>query len=360
MKKLIVIFLLLWLPSTVQAMNTSATCAIVMDQNSNRIIYAKNIHQVRSVASISKIMTAILALESGKIEDKVTIGDEILKAYGSAVYLQVGETLTLKDLVYGLMLRSGNDAALAIATYVSGNVDSFVKLMNQKAVEIGMKNTTFHNPHGLDEEEGNLSTAYDMAILTSYAMKNDQYKKIVSTKKYTLKTDKNHYVWKNKNKLLNTYQYTTGGKTGFTEIAKRTLVSTASKENTDLIIVTLNDGNDFLDHKNLYEEVFSHYRTYTVLEKGNIEIPLEEYYKEDTIYIKHDYKMMLSETEKGNIILKYELEKKRDYKSGDPIGIVKVMLDDQKFYEDTLYVEKNEMESDISLWKKIKRWLKHL
>lgn len=358
MKKVIVVFVLgLLFINTARAMDTSASCAIVMDQNSNRIIYSKNIHKVRSVASISKIMTAILAVESGKLDEKVTVGDEILKAYGSAVYLTVGETLTLRDLVYGLMLRSGNDAALAIATYVSGNVENFVEDMNKKAVQIGMKNTTFHNPHGLDEESGNMSTAYDMAILTSYAMKNEDYKKIVGTKKYTLKTNKNNYLWKNKNKLLNTYQYTTGGKTGFTEIAKRTLVSTASKDNTDLVVVTLNDGNDFDDHKNLYEEAFSSYRTYTVLEKGSLNIPGEDYYRDADIYLKNDYKMMLRDDEKGNIILKYELEKKRNYKSGDPIGTVKVMLDDKEFYKDTLYVNKKKISVKKSFWDKIIGWV---
>lgn len=361
MKKLIVVLVSYLLFShSVFAMDTSATSAIVMDQNSNRIIYSKNIHDVRSVASISKIMTGILAVESGKLDDKVTVGEEILKAYGSAVYLQVGETLTLRDLVYGLMLRSGNDAALAIATYVSGDVETFVEKMNQKAKQIGMKNTTFHNPHGLDEEDGNMSTAYDMAILTSYAMKNEDYKKIVSTKKYTLKTDKNNYVWKNKNKLLNTYQYTTGGKTGFTEIAKRTLVSTASKDNTDLIVVTLNDGNDFEDHKNLYEEAFNTYRTYTLLEKGKVSIPGENYYQDADIYLKDDYKMMLAQNEKGNIILKYELEKKRNYKSGDPVGVVKVMLDDKNFHEATLYVEKRKIKPHVSIWDRIGRWFKKI
>jgi len=255
---------------------------------------------------------------------------------------------------------NARDAALAIAKYVGGSVDEFVEMMNDKAIQIGMKNTTFHNPHGLDEDEGNFSTAYDMAILTSYAMKDETYKKIVGTKKYVLKTDKNTYSWKNKNKLLNTYQYTTGGKTGFTEIAKRTLVSTASKDNTDLVIVTLNDGNDFNDHKALYEDAFSNYRTYTVLEKGSVEIPGETYYQNHNIYLKNDYKMMLASNEKGNIILKYELEKKRTFKSGDPIGIVKVMLDDKVFYEDSLYIEKKEITSDISFLEKIKRWFKNL
>ena len=125
--------ILILLPFKVCAIDTSARCAILMDQDSNRVLYAKNIHEVRSVASISKIMTAIVAIESGKLDDIVEVNEEILKAYGSAIYIKVGEKLTLRDLVYGLMLRSGNDAALAIANYVSEDTDSFVKLMNDKA-----------------------------------------------------------------------------------------------------------------------------------------------------------------------------------------------------------------------------------
>lgn len=265
MKKYLLIFMILVLipMMNVKAISTSATSAILMDQDSGRILYSENIHEVRSIASISKIMTGILAVESGKLDETVTVGDEILKAYGSGIYIKQGEKISLRDLVYGLMLRSGNDAALAIADYVGGSVDKFVALMNEKAKEIGMKNTTFHNPSGLDEEEevGNYSTAYDMAILMSYAMKNEDFKKIVGTKKYTLKTNKNHYIWYNKNKLLQTYQYATGGKTGFTKKARRTLVSTATKGNVNLIAVTLNDGNDFQDHENLHEYGFDNFQS---------------------------------------------------------------------------------------------------
>ena len=194
MKKLLFLILLL-IPLNVKAYQTYATSAILMDMDSNNVIYAKDVHNVRSVASISKIMTAIVAIENDNIKDVVTIGDEISTAYGSGIYIKQGEQLTLEDLLYGLMLRSGNDAALAIAKYVGKDIDNFVLMMNNKAKEIGMINTTFNNPHGLDINGGNLSTAYDMAILTSYAMKNEEYKKIVSTKKYTLKTNMNYYSW---------------------------------------------------------------------------------------------------------------------------------------------------------------------
>ena len=307
MKKLVFLLIVLLIPIKINAIEISATSAILMDMDNNRILYSKNIHKVRSIASISKIMTAVLAIESGKLDDTVIINESINKAYGSAIYIKVGEKLTLRDLVYGLMLRSGNDAALAIADYVGK--DNFIEMMNNKASEIGMKNTTFNNPHGLDEEQGNYSTAYDMAILTSYAMKLDEYKKIVSTKEYTLKTNKNTYLWKNKNKLLSLYKYATGGKTGYTKIAKRTLVTTASKDNINLVAVTLNDGNDFQAHQDLFEYAFNNYKKYSILEKGIINIYDEKYYSGYSFYIKNDYSYLVSNDEKGSITLKFELEK---------------------------------------------------
>lgn len=354
MKKILLGLLLFFLPFQVSAYSTSATSAILMDQDSGRIIYSNNIHNVRSVASISKIMTGILAVESGKLDSMVTIDDVILKAYGSAIYLQVGEEISLRDLVYGLMLRSGNDAALAIAQFVSGSVDDFVVLMNQKAKEIGMKNTTFHNPSGLDQEKGNYSTAYDMALLTSYAMKNDTYSKIVGTKKHTVKTNKNNYLWNNKNKLLRTYQYTTGGKTGFTEIAKRTLVSTASKNGLNFVVVTLNDGNDFLDHKNLYEEAFASLKSYELLKKGTIEILNEKYYEGYDFSIKEGFKYPMYEEEKDSILLSIKLEKKREYKNGDQVGTVMVQMGDKKLYQTDIFLK--EKVSKKSWFDRIKEW----
>ena len=212
MKKVFLIILLLitFIPN-IQAYTTSATSSILIDATSNRIIHANNVHKIRSVASISKIMTAIIAIESNKLNDTVKIGKEIESSYGSGIYIKEGEEISLKDLVYGLMLRSGNDAALAISTYVSGSEEEFVKEMNKKAKTIGMKNTTFNNSSGLDQKEGNYSTAYDMAILMSYAMKNKIFREITKTKNYKVKTNLNYYNWTNKNKLLSLYKYTTGG-----------------------------------------------------------------------------------------------------------------------------------------------------
>ena len=347
MKKILVILLIL-IPIKIKAFDTSATSAILMDLDSNRILYSKNIHEIRSVASISKIMTAIIAIESNKLDDIVTIGDEIDSAYGSAIYIKKQEQIKLIDLVYGLMLRSGNDAANAIAKYVGNDIEKFVKKMNEKAQEIGMKNTTFNNPSGLDEEKANFSTAYDMAILTSYAMKNDIYKKIVSTKKHVVKTNENTYIWYNKHKLINSYKYATGGKTGYTKEAKRTLVTTASHNNLNLVAVTLNDGNDFTDHKNLFEEAFNNYYSYKILKEGKINIIDENYYKED-FYIKNNFSYPLLKDEKNNIYLKIELEKKQA-KDDENVGKIYVKNGEKTIYETDVYI-KNKISSKKKWWK---------
>lgn len=362
MKKVVIIglMIILLIPFSVSAIETSARSAILMDTDSNRIMYAKNIDEVRSVASISKIMTGILACESGKLDDTIVIGDEILDAYGSAIYIKVGEKIKLRDLVYGLMLRSGNDAALAIAKYVGGDVDNFVKLMNEKAKKIGMKNTIFNNPSGLDENGGNLSTAYDMAILMSYAVKNVEFKTIVGTKKHSVKTNMNVYSWTNKNKLLGSYKYATGGKTGYTEIAKRTLVTTASKDNLNLVVVTLNDGNDFSDHKSLHEYGFNTYDSYNILQKGNINIYDDNYYKKGELYINNGYAYPLLDKEKEMIRLKFEIERKDDVQDGDKVGIVKIYFADKELYKDDVYFGEIKSSKKLGFFDSIWKWIKNL
>ncbi len=356
MKKYIVFFMLLLVLPIIQvkAISTSATSAILMDQDSGRILYSEDIHNVRSIASISKIMTGILAVESGKLDKTVKVGDEILKAYGSGIYIKIGEKIKLRDLVYGLMLRSGNDAAVAIATFVSGSVEEFVKEMNNKAAEIGMKHTTFNNPSGLDEDKGNYSCAYDMALLTSYAMNNEEYSKIVGTKIHTVKTNKNTYVWHNKHKLLNNYEYTTGGKTGYTQIAKRTLVTTATKNNLNLVVVTLNDGNDFTDHVNLFEYGFENYENKLILKKGNLDIKDEKYYKNYDLYIKNDIRYPITKNEKKLLKIKYSLQKKYNNKN-NIVGNVILYLDDEEVLRENIFIkekkeEKKEKKGWFNLW----------
>lgn len=353
MKKLIIICIMLLIPINIKALETSATSAILVDTDSGRILYSKDIHNKRSIASISKIMTAILAIESNKLDDIVIIGDEIDKAYGSGIYIKKGEHISLENLVYGLMLRSGNDAALAISNYVGGSTEEFVNQMNKKANELGMKNTLFRNPSGLDEEDGgNISTAYDMSLLISYAIKNEKFKEITGTKNHKVETDKNIYTWTNKNKLLFAYKNTTGGKTGYTVKARRTLVTTASKDNLNLAVVTLNDGNDFQDHKDLFEYGFNNYTNYQILKKGKLDIPETNNIE---YYIENDYTYPLLETETENIMLKYKLEKNPTETGGK----IEVYLGDRILHIEPIHIKEKEIKQKKSLLQKIKELFKN-
>jgi len=318
-------------------MYVSAQSAILMEQDSGRVIFEKDAYTQRRIASITKIMTAILAIESGKLDKTVTVSSTAIKTEGSSIYLQEGEKIKLEDLVYGLMLRSGNDAAVAIAETVGGSLDGFVYLMNQKAEEIGMKNTHFANPHGLDDHEDHYSSAYDMALLTRYAMNNDTYKKIAGTESYRSESsnDKWDRVWKNKNKLLTSlYEYSTGGKTGYTKRAKRTLVSTAEKDGVSYIAVTLNDPDDWDDHINLFETAFKQYKMVQVLEEGKIKAVKDKFYK-NKIYLKSAVEFPVTKKEEDLFKVEYKLTKvKEDWQRNQEdvpeiVGEAKIYLDDK-------------------------------
>lgn len=357
MKKLILSFVLLVLPIKVSAITASS--AIVMDLNSNRVFFEQNIHEQRLIASITKIMTAIVAIEYGNLDDTYEVSEEVLDAYGSAIYIEMGEKLTLKDLLYGLMLRSGNDAAVVIAKNIAGSMEAFAMLMNETASKIGMTNSYFYNAHGLEESDGtaNLSTAYDMALLTKYAMENETFREIFATKNYSVKTNKKSYSWTNKNRLLHEYDFITGGKTGFTKKARRTLVTTASSNNIDLVVVTLNDPNDFEDHLTLYTEIFKKYEAIKVLDKKNFKIKEDTEYKNDTLYIKDDVYIPVLKEEKNSISIKYELFKNNNYMNGDVVGTAKIYIKEELVKEVNIYVEKNKELENLSWWDKLLRWL---
>ena len=238
-----------------------------MESTQHNVLEGKNIHEVQSVASISKIMTAIVAIENGQLDDEYEIGEEVNEAWGSGIYIHIGDRINLRDLLHGLLLRSGNDAANVIAKNVGGSIEHFVEMMNQKAQELHMTDTHFSNPTGLDEEDdGNQSSVYDMALLMSYCSQNPIFNDIVM--KETYKREDGGGTWHNKNRLLEEYEYCVGGKTGYTKKAKRTLVTRAIKDDVSLVIVTFNCGNDFEFHQKKYEECFQKYQNVLVLSKG--------------------------------------------------------------------------------------------
>ena len=238
------------IPVVAEAVEVSATACVLMDADTGLVLYRKNEDQRMLIASVTKLMTALVVLEQGEVDETVTVTAAHM-AEGSSMYLRVGEKLTLEELLYGLLLCSGNDAALAL-TECAGGVEPFVALMNEKAAALGMKNTHFANPNGLDDEE-HYSTAYDMALLACAAANEPTLRRIASTRTAAIggRTLINH------NKLLSRMDGCIGLKTGYTKAAGRTLVSCAEREGHRLVAVTLRDGNDWNDHEMLYDRGFA-------------------------------------------------------------------------------------------------------
>lgn len=247
----------------------SAHAAALIDVESGRILYAKNGDEQMLVASLTKIMTAIVAIEHGNLADIVTAGKNAVGKEGSSIYLQHGEQMTLEHMLYGLMLRSGNDAATAIAEHVGGSIEGFVFLMNEKAEQLGLQHTNFENPHGLDGKD-HRSTAVDLARLTAYALKNATFQEIVKTKVKNVPNphDEWDYRWRNKNKMLHMYDGADGVKTGYTKQAGRCLVSSASRDGQQLVVVTLKASSDWHDHARLLDFGFAHFPMHSIVEKG--------------------------------------------------------------------------------------------
>ncbi|WP_241156870.1 D-alanyl-D-alanine carboxypeptidase family protein [Bacillus sp. FJAT-42376] len=341
----------------------SAKSAILIEQGTGRVLLSKNENEKLRIASITKIMTAILAIESGKLDENVTVSSRAVYTEGSSIYLQAGEKIKLRELVYGLMLRSGNDAAVAIAEHVGGSLEGFVYKMNEKAEEIGMSNTLFANPHGLDDHEKMYSTAYDMALLMRYAMNNPIFKEVSGTEIHRSPNPNEKWdrVWKNKNKLLTTlYEYCTGGKTGFTKKAKRTLVTSASKNGLNLIAVTINDGDDWNDHIGMYEYGFDHYNLYKIKPRGNLQ-SLNDTFYQNKAFIQRDVYYPLTEDEKASIRTEVSLQKplktwKDPKKVPSVVGQLKVFVKEDPVLNVPVYFENGRTRKpEVSLWESVKR-----
>lgn len=249
--------------------STHAKASALIDVESGRLLYSSHGDEPMRIASLTKIMTAIVAIEHGRLTDMVKVSKRAVGKEGSSIYLKLGEKMSLSNLLYGLMLRSGNDAATAIAEHVGGSEEGFVYLMNEKAAQIGLTNSHFMNPHGLDQE-GHYSTANDLAKLTAYALKNEVFAEIVRTKVKSAPNphEKWDYRWRNKNKMLSMYDGADGVKTGYTKKALRCLVSSATRNGQRLAAVTINDSDDWADHMKLLDWGYQHFPLYTIASKG--------------------------------------------------------------------------------------------
>lgn len=321
MRKLILFFLLFLISIT-----SIDASIVVMDADSGRVLYSKNQDQKKLIASTTKIMTTIIALENAPLDKKIKVGKEIYEAYGSMTYIKEGEEYTLDDLLKGLMLQSGNDAALTIATNVMP-YSNFIAEMNLKAYKLGMQNTTFENPHGLNDKTKNISTAYDMSLLMKYAIKNKDFINITRTYEHKV----GNYIWYNKNKLLRDYKYLISGKIGYTTKSGQVYVSAAKKDGKTLIISTIDEGDKFNLHKKLYESNFNKYERYKVLDKNTFSFKVKNN-NNDHYYIKNDFYMLLSKNEIKNLKIKVNLNKN--------INNVEVYLNNKLIHTEKLYILK--------------------
>ena len=319
MKKIILILIFLF------CINVNASI-VVMDADSGRILYSKNKNERKLIASTTKIMTTLIALENAKLTDKLKVGNEIRTVDGSMIYVKENEIFTLNDLLHGLILQSENDAAITIASKIMP-YNNFIAKMNLKAHKLGMNNTTFENPHGLNDDTKDYSTAEDMSKLMRYAIKNKDFIKITSTKKYKVK----NYIWYNKNKLLSEYKYLISGKIGYTKASGQVFVSAAKKGNKTLIISSIDESDKFNLHKNLYEKYFKNYERYKVLDKNTFSFKVKNK-NHDHYYIKNDFDMLLTKEELKKIKIKANLSKNKNY--------VNIYLDENLIHSEKLYILK--------------------
>ena len=350
MKRIMLILIILF-NINVLASNTST---IVMDVDSGRILYQNNAYERKLIASTTKIMTFVIAYEYAKdfLDVYIEAGDEVLKMYGTSIYISYHEKMLLRDLLYGLMMRSGNDASVVIAKFVAGSEAEFVKLMNKKAKVIGMNNTEFNNSHGLDENTKNYSTAYDMAILSQYANKIPFYRQVTSTKYYKVQTDEKAYSWTNRNKMVFTYLGLVSGKTGYTPNAGRTLVTSAQKDNLHLTIVSLNDANHYESQRVLYDEMFKKYRNELIVSKNIFTLEYEN------MYIKKDIYYPLASNEKDKIETKLVLNNENT----GVIGELVVTLKNKEIIRENVYKkeEKEELIEKENIFSKIKKFFENI
>lgn len=293
----------------------NARAAIIYDRTTKEIIWGKNENEQRPMASTTKIMTAIVVLENSNLLDVVTISKKAAGTGGSRLKISTGDKITVNDLLYGLMLRSGNDAAVALAEYVGGSVEGFASLMNKKAKELGLSNTNFVTPHGLDDEN-HYTTAYELALLTDYALNNETFSKIVNTKSTTISINGNSRNIYNTNELLGYMSGVNGVKTGFTNGAGRCLVTSCTRDNNQIITVVL--GCDTKkqrtsDSTKLIEYAFKNYTRVDLEEKIQKEFENWKQINSKRIYInkasEQEINLELGEISKKVIPIKIGEEK---------------------------------------------------
>jgi len=365
MKKILTAFcvaaMMLTTSSASFAVSTSAESAMLIEADSGDVIYQKDADTRRGPASTTKIMTAIIAIERCPLDKVVTVAPEAAGVEGSSVYLYAGERITMESLLYALMLQSANDAAAAIAYEVAGGIDEFAALMNEKAAELGLKDTHFANPHGLDDED-HYTTARELAMIARYALGNETFKEIVSTKKKSIPMHNGEAtrVLINHNRLLRTYDDIIGVKTGFTKKTGRTLVSAAERDGVTLIAVTLSDGDDWRDHRAMLDYGFEMYENVVLCRAGEFERRVHVCGGErDEVSASAGADVFaVLPKERGDIDVKIELPMflYAPVNAGDAVGKVKFYIEDELIGEADIIADEDVKKCDdkggFLFWKK--------
>ncbi|MEY9978660.1 D-alanyl-D-alanine carboxypeptidase family protein [Lysinibacillus sp. RC79] len=341
-----IVVVMLMLPQTSLARGGSGYA--VLDGDTGRILFESNSDARLPIASLTKIWTALVAIENSNLQDEVVISPRAATAEGSSIYLQAGEKVTVETLLYGLMLRSGNDAATALAEHAGGSVEGFVKLMNERAVVSGLTNTVFMNPSGLHHDE-HLSSARDTAEMLRIALQNKTFKKIASTVLFRANTE-NGMLWENKHRLLregsgvaieigdetqlpvNALKSAKGsafaGKTGFTKVAGRTLATAFQKDGQTCIVVTLNESDDWNVHRGLANKVWQDYSLETVVEKGKYKVN-----KNLSIRLEQPIRLQLNKEEKESVRQVLHVSRKRKE------GVLSLFIGEERIYAVPVKVE---------------------
>ena len=323
---------------------SSAKSMAVIEGNSRRLLYSKNCDEKLAMASTTKIATALTVLNNCEdINKEVAVSDLAVGIEGTSMYLRKGETLSIKDLLYGMMLPSGNDASMALAIAIGGTKDKFIDLMNEEAKKAGAFNTNFMNPHGLDEK-GHYTTAHDLALITAKAMENETFREIVNTKSVKIKgSEANSYRFlRSKNKLFNMNEYCTGVKTGFTDNAGRCFVGCAEKDGMRVISVVLNCGPMFEECNTLINKAFDEYKINCLLEpyKYQKKIPVKNGKQEDVkVFTRNgfSYPLKLSELSKVEIIYEVPNYVEAPIKKEAEIGELKIYFDNCLLFSEKIY-----------------------
>lgn len=327
---------------------TSAKAMCVLEQNSGRVLFGKNINLKLPMASTTKIFTALTVLERCKnLDAYVNVNEKAVGIKGTSIYLRKGERLTVKELLYGMMLPSGNDAATALGYYIGKDIPSFCKMMEAAARKAGAVNSCFKNPHGLDEE-GHYTTAYDLAIASASVMKYDAFKEIVTTKSTQIRGNKEvktRYL-RSKNKLLSNFSGCTGIKTGFTNNAGRCFVGAASRENLDVVCSVLNCGPMFEECAKFMELAFKDYKNYEIIPAYNIIDNLNVIKGRELsvkVFSRKSFEFPLTSEEFMKINYEYKIPDflTAPIKKEQKVGTIKVYLEDKLLFQDEVLTKDN-------------------